>query len=53
MLKRELAAKIDSLSGSFPVIIMAAPRQSGTTTLAKMQFPVHNYISLGDLDKER
>lgn len=51
MIERTLAAKLRSLAGAFPVISMTGPRQSGKTTLSKMVFSKHPYISLEDPDE--
>lgn len=51
MLKRFLADKLSSLAEQFPVISITGPRQAGKTTLAKMFFTGHDYISLEDPDE--
>ncbi len=48
MLKRTLAPKLLSLSRHFPVLSITGPRQSGKTTLARMVFDCHEYVSLED-----
>jgi predicted AAA+ superfamily ATPase len=51
MLQRTLAEKIASLASQFPVISITGPRQSGKTTLAKMVFDQHEYVTLEDPDE--
>jgi predicted AAA+ superfamily ATPase len=34
------------MSAQFPVVFLTGPRQSGKTTLVKMAFPDHLYVSL-------
>lgn len=48
MLHRQLAATLDRLAQSFPVIAITGPRQSGKTTLARAQFASKPYVSLED-----
>src|ERR1700761_434009 len=50
MIKRDLEPIIIELAKKFPVIAILGPRQSGKTTLAKITFPSHTYISLEDFD---
>ena len=46
MIERTLAKKIASLAKQFPVVTVMGPRQSGKTTLARMVFKNHDYVSL-------
>lgn len=46
MLERTLSKKISSLAQQYPVVTVTGPRQSGKTTLAKMVFTNHDYVSL-------
>lgn len=50
MIDRELAEKIRSIRGKFPVITVTGPRQSGKTTLIKSIFKDLPYVNLEDLD---
>ena len=40
-----------ALSRQFPVVSVTGPRQSGKTTLARMVFHHHDYVSLEDPDE--
>jgi len=53
MITRTLASKIDSMAQTFPVVTLTGPRQSGKTTLCRMVFPDHQYISLEAPDVRR
>jgi len=46
MITRTLASKIESMAGTFPVVTLTGPRQSGKTTLCRMVFRDHRYVSL-------
>lgn len=48
--ERTQAAKLTSLAQSFPIVAIVGPRQSGKTTLSRMVFPNHSYVSLEELD---
>lgn len=48
MFKRTLSDKLASLAAQFPVVSITGPRQSGKTTLAKLCFGRHAYVSLED-----
>lgn len=50
MIQRALSQKIKNLATKFPVVTLVGPRQSGKTTLVKLTFPKHSYVSLEDLD---
>ncbi|MDD5092345.1 MAG: ATP-binding protein [Candidatus Wallbacteria bacterium] len=50
MIKRHLAKAIEKYAKEYPVIAIVGPRQSGKTTLAKMRFPNHSYISMENAD---
>ena len=52
MIKRTLAEKLVLLAKQFPVISIMGPRQSGKTTLARMVFNRHDYITLEDPDEK-
>ena len=51
MLKRAITNKLSSLAKKFPVVSITGPRQSGKTTLVKMCFARHDYVSLEDPDE--
>jgi uncharacterized protein len=40
-------------AGYYPVITLTGPRQSGKTTLARIAFPSHQYVSLELIDQRR
>lgn len=48
MLTRSIAPTLQRLAGSFPVLAVTGPRQSGKTTLARAQFANKPYVSLED-----
>ncbi len=50
MIKRNTLDTLQKLAGSFPVVSITGPRQSGKTTLAQYAFADKPYISLEDLD---
>lgn len=50
MITRFLTATIERLAGSFPVVVLTGPRQSGKTTLVRAVFPDKPYISLENPD---
>lgn len=51
MYPRDAASTLSRLAKGFPVVAIAGPRQSGKTTLARMQFPDKPYISLENPDE--
>lgn len=53
MIQRTLALKLASLAQDFPVVTLTGPRQSGKTTLCRMVFPEHRYLSLEAPDLRR
>ncbi|MBI4597753.1 MAG: ATP-binding protein [Candidatus Omnitrophica bacterium] len=50
MIPRRLSNKLVALARAYPVVSVCGPRQSGKTTLVKVTFPRHAYVSLEDLD---
>ena len=46
LIQREIGESVLRRSRKYPVVSITGPRQSGKTTLAKMLFPDHEYISL-------
>jgi predicted AAA+ superfamily ATPase len=50
VIKRFLEVPIQDLATQFPVVAILGPRQSGKTTLARMVFKDHIYLSFEDLD---
>lgn len=46
MFKRTLSKKLTALVKRFPVVSIMGPRQSGKTTLSKIVFEKHDYVSL-------
>jgi len=49
IIPRTLAARLLASVGSYPVVFLTGPRQSGKTTLARATFPGFAYVSLEDL----
>lgn len=49
IIPRTLAARLLASAGSYPVVFLTGPRQSGKTTLARATFPGFAYVSLEDL----
>jgi len=50
MIRRNIEKELVESAEEYPVVTIFGPRQSGKTTLAKMIFPKHLYISLEDPD---
>ncbi|MEE2715987.1 MAG: ATP-binding protein [SAR324 cluster bacterium] len=50
MITRAIIPRIKQLAETFPALAIVGARQSGKTTLAKMCFPNHKYVSLEDPD---
>ncbi len=50
MIERALSEKLLAMAGSFPVVSLTGPRQSGKSTLVKAAFPEYRYASLEDPD---
>ncbi|MCB1035919.1 MAG: ATP-binding protein [Acidobacteria bacterium] len=46
MLERHLAPSLLAAASQNPVVTLMGPRQSGKTTLVRMAFPEHRYLSL-------
>lgn len=46
MIRRTLHDHVAKLAEQFPVVTITGPRQSGKTTLTRMGFPDHAYVSL-------
>ena len=50
MIEREMAAILQRLANSYPVVSIFGPRQSGKTTLVQSCFPNKSYVNLEELD---
>ncbi len=50
MIRRQIETVFRNLASQYPVVTVVGPRQSGKTTLARMVFPDHPYVSLEDAD---
>jgi len=50
MIRRNLAQLVTAAARRWPVITITGPRQSGKTTLCRMVFPEHDYVSLESPD---
>ena len=48
MIQRKIQAELAQLAQEYKVVTITGPRQSGKTTLAKMQFPDYDYVNLED-----
>ncbi|MBR1965476.1 MAG: ATP-binding protein [Lentisphaeria bacterium] len=46
MIKRKIQDELAQLAKEYKVVTITGPRQSGKTTLAKMQFPDYDYVNL-------
>jgi len=53
MIRRELEVALRGKAGTYPVVAVTGPRQSGKTTLVRATFPEYAYESLEDPDKRR
>ncbi|KKQ33220.1 MAG: hypothetical protein US49_C0002G0115 [candidate division TM6 bacterium GW2011_GWF2_37_49] len=53
MIPRYLAHDIKNMAQQYPVLAILGPRQSGKTTLAKLTFPNHKYLTLENPDIRR
>lgn len=51
MIIRQAQETLLRLARGFPILVITGPRQSGKTTLARVTFPDHEYVSLEDLDE--
>lgn len=51
MIKRKIENRIKSLVGSYPVLSITGPRQSGKTTLVKQLFPDYSYVNFEDIEQ--
>lgn len=51
MFKRDLLKRLHYFATKLPVVAVLGPRQSGKTTLSKIAFPKHKYISFEDIDQ--
>lgn len=50
MITRELLAILKKTGKNMPVITITGPRQSGKTTLSKLAYPKHAYVTLENID---
>ncbi len=51
MIPRALQPVLHRAARNYPIVTLTGPRQSGKTTLVKMAFPDHAYVSLEDPDQ--
>ncbi len=51
MIQRQAQTTLLRLAKGFPILVITGPRQSGKTTLARITFPEHRYVSLEDIDE--
>lgn len=49
MILREIRVKLAEFARDYPVVTVVGPRQSGKTTLVRMEFPHHAYVNLESL----
>jgi hypothetical protein len=50
MITRKIKTELTQCAMEYPAVTILGPRQSGKTTLARMTFPKHLYLSLEDPD---
>ena len=50
MITREISEELVRSAAEYPVVTILGPRQSGKTTLARMNFPDKSFFSLEDPD---
>ena len=48
MIRRKIQSELALLAQEYKVVTITGPRQSGKTTLARMQFPDYDYVNLED-----
>ncbi|MDF1654971.1 MAG: ATP-binding protein [Coxiellaceae bacterium] len=53
MIPRLIASKFKELATQYPAITITGPRQSGKSTLCKLLFKDHTYISLEEIDQRQ
>lgn len=53
MIKRQCEPFLRAVAAQFKAVTITGPRQSGKTTLARMVFPKHTYVSLENPDVRR
>lgn len=49
IIKRTLSEELKRLSEFYAVIVITGPRQSGKTTLSKMEFPDYHYVNMENI----
>lgn len=50
MIKRDINQELIALTKQYKVVTITGPRQAGKTTLTRLTFPKHRYVSLEDPD---
>lgn len=50
LIKRDIQPLLEKYAKGYPAIALLGPRQTGKTTIAKITFPNHTYISLESLN---
>ncbi|MFK8284525.1 ATP-binding protein [Capnocytophaga canis] len=48
-IRRELSSELIRLSDFYSVLVVTGPRQSGKTTLCKVNFPSYHYVNMEDI----